>query len=207
MTKDCGNHGECERRKRVRQACAFFLFIVIVILLIVLIVWLTLRPTKPKFYLQDATVISINLTTPTLLTTSLQVTISSRNPNDRIGIYYNRLDIYAAYKNQQITVPNAIPPIYQGHNDVVVWSPYLSGIDVPVAPYVANSLLQDCSANFLLIHVKLDGRVRWKVGSWISGKYHLFVSCPAFLSVQGGRGDGVVPSLKFQQMSACTVDV
>ncbi|KAJ3671385.1 hypothetical protein LUZ60_007464 [Juncus effusus] len=200
--KTCGHHDECERHRRYRRFCACLIGIIIVILFIILIVWLALRPSKPKFYLQDATVRQLNISsTSDELSTILQVTIATKNSNGRVGIYYDRVDVYASYKYQQITIPTALPPIYQGHNDVDIWSPYLFGANVPIAPYLGNAILQDCQAGFIMIHVKIDGRIRWKVGSWISGHYHLFVNCPAFLVTQGTQ------SFRFQQMASCSVEV
>ncbi|KAJ3703609.1 hypothetical protein LUZ61_007314 [Rhynchospora tenuis] len=201
--KTCDKHGECERRRFYRRLCAFLLILVIIVLFIILIVWLSLRPTKPRFYIQDASVRELNVSASSdMLSSILQVTIATRNPNDRIGIYYDRIDVYATYKYQQITLPAQLPPVYQGHNDIDVWSPYLYGADVPIAPFLGNSILQDCQAGFILIHVKVDGRIRWKVGSWISGHYHLFVTCPAFLVTQGNT-----QSFRFQQMASCSVEV
>ncbi|KAJ8484931.1 hypothetical protein OPV22_017416 [Ensete ventricosum] len=207
--KDCGDHGKwCERRKRYQRVLGCIVGFIILVLLIILIIWLVLRPTKPRFYLQDAVVLQFNYTGPpsNLLSTVIQVTVASRNPNDRIGIYYDRINVYAAYKYQQISLVTALPPMYQGHNDVVVWSPYIFGPNVPVAPYLCNTLTQDESSGFLIIHVKIDGRIRWKVGSWTSDQYRLFVSCPAFLTFQNGRS-GSGATVKFQQMSACSVEV
>ncbi|CAL9123910.1 unnamed protein product [Musa textilis] len=210
--KGCGGHGkgcgdDCswwERWRLYRRVLWFIVGFIILILLIILIIWLVLRPSKPRFYLQNEVVLQFNYTGPpsNLLSTVVQVTIASRNPNDRIGIYYDRANVYAAYRNQQITLATALPPFYQGHNDVVIWSPYLFGPNVPVAPSLCDTLTQDQSSGFLLIHVKIDGLIRWKVGSWTSDHYHLFVSCPAFLTLKNGRpGSGV------QQLSACSVEV
>ncbi|KAJ0976643.1 hypothetical protein J5N97_012153 [Dioscorea zingiberensis] len=204
---DCGNHGSCKRRKFYRRAFACILAIIVLILLIILIVWLALRPTKPRFYLQDANVQQFNLSSSYLLTSYIQVTISSRNPNDKVGIYYDKLDTYASYKSQQITLPSALPTGYQGHGDVEVWSPYLVGSTVPIAPYLSDSLQQDESAGLLLLYIKIDGRLRWKVGSWISGHYHIYVNCPALLTFGDGKANGYSPSLKFRQISTCSVDV
>ncbi|URE13100.1 Harpin-induced protein 1 [Musa troglodytarum] len=72
----------------------------------------------------------------------------------------------------------------------------------PVLPGPQRRRHLDQSSGFLLIHVKIDGLIRWKVGSWTSDHYHLFVSCPAFLTFKNGRpGSGV------QQLSACSVEV
>ncbi|KAG0484960.1 hypothetical protein HPP92_008809 [Vanilla planifolia] len=204
MTKKDDDHGYCKRRRIIRRLVFAIVFFIILILLAILIVWLVLRPTKPRFYLQDARVVDFNLSAPNLLSSTLQITISSRNPNERIGIYYDRLDVYAAYKNQQITPAYSIPGLYQGHKDIDVWSPYLSGSFVPIAPYLCTSLTQDEANGFLFLYVKIDGRLRWKVGSWISGHYHIFVECPAFLTFDNKAGG---PIIRFQQMSTCSVEV
>ena len=110
--------------------------------------------------------------------TCAQVTIASRNPNDRVGVYYKTLDAFTTYRDEPVTVPVSMPSIYQGHKDVSVWSPVMSGDAVPVAQYVADAMKQDIAAGYVLLHVKVEGRVKWKVGSWVSGGYHLFVTCP-----------------------------
>ncbi|KAG7556395.1 Heavy metal-associated domain superfamily [Arabidopsis suecica] len=121
------------------------------------------------------------------LTSSFKITLSSRNPNDKIGIYYDRLDVYASYGNQQITSPTAMPTTYQGHKEVKDWSPFVGGNSVHLAPYNALNLEQ--GTIMLMLH--LDGRVRWKVGTFITGKYHLYVRCRAFINI-GDSAFGVV---------------
>lgn len=218
--KGCEKHGKCKRHMFWKPFCCCLLLLLFLILLTILIIYLVLRPTKPRFSLQDVSVSELNLSTPDgglildlnnfnpassasrqfLLTSTMQVTVSSRNPNDRIGVYYDRLDVYASYKQQQITLATAIPPNYQGHNDVTVWSPNLVGISVPVSPYLCAELTQDRSAGILLLNIRLDGRVRWKVGTWISGRYHIHVNCPAFVTINSGV-------FRFQQIIRCSVDV
>ncbi|PKA64318.1 hypothetical protein AXF42_Ash009539 [Apostasia shenzhenica] len=203
--KECeAEYEACRRRRLLRRLCLVVVFLIILVLLAILIVWLVLRPTKPQFYLQDARVLGFNLSAPNLLSSTIQVTISSRNPNSNIGIYYDRLDVYAAYKDQQITPAFSLLPLYQGHKDIDVWSPYLSGSFVPIAPFLCSSLAQDEASGFLFLYVKIDGRLRWKVGDWTSGGYHIFVDCPAFLAFDNKSG---APVIRFQHMASCSVDV
>lgn len=204
--KDCGNHDSYYRHKLYRRIFACLLTLIIIILFIVLVIWLVLRPTKPKFLLQDTSIYEFNLSSGAgLLSSGLQATISSRNPNDRIGIYYDRLDVFAEYKNERITAATGLPAGYQGHNDVDIWSPFLSGVAVPVSPYLAGAIGEDENAGFILIYVKIVGRLRWKVGTWISGHYGVDASCPAFFTV--ADGDGGLTAFRFQRMTTCTVDV
>ncbi|CDP06858.1 unnamed protein product [Coffea canephora] len=205
--KDCG-HYEHEQRKLFRRLFVALLAFIILILFIILLVWLILRPTKPHFLLQDATVYAFNVSAPNLLTSNFQITLSSRNPNDRIGISYDRLDAYASYRGQQITLPTLLPSTYQGHKDITVWSPFLYGNSVPIAPYYTDALTQDQFAGTVLINIKVNGRVRWKVGTFISGRYHLYVNCPAYINL-GNRNSGIMvgPAIKYQLVQSCHVDV
>ncbi|KAF6133960.1 hypothetical protein GIB67_040724 [Kingdonia uniflora] len=205
--KDCGHHGY-KRKKHLRRFCACFFFLCFIVLIVVLVIFLVLRPSKPHFTLQDTTIYQFNLSSPNFLSSNLQVTVASRNPNDRIGIYYDRLDVYASYRNQQITLPTSLPPTYQGHKDVNVWSPYVAGTAIPIAPFLAVALSQDTQVGMILVNIKVDGRVRWKVGTWISGRYHLNVNCPAYLTF-GSKFSGVNvgPAVKYQLDRQCSTDV
>ncbi|MFX6536275.1 hypothetical protein ABTG41_18780, partial [Acinetobacter baumannii] len=82
---------------------AFLLILAFIILLIILITWAILQPRKPRFTLQDATIFNLNVSSPNIISTTIQITVNSHNPNSRIGIYYDRMSVYATYHSQQIT--------------------------------------------------------------------------------------------------------
>ncbi|KAL6337266.1 hypothetical protein AAG906_036580 [Vitis piasezkii] len=203
---DCGHHGN--KHQKLRRCFAGLLIFFFIVLLVVLLVWAILQPKDPRFVLQDATIYALNVSTPNILTVNIQVTITTRNPNDKIGIYYEKLDTYATYRGQQITLAYLIPPTYQGHKEIITWSPFLSGTAVPVAPYNAIALNQDQSYGALTLIIKIDGRVKWKVGSFTSGRYHLNVKCVAPITF-GARSSGVVigNAVKYQMASTCSVSV
>ncbi|KAI7991595.1 NDR1/HIN1-like protein 1 [Camellia lanceoleosa] len=205
--KECSLHKH-KKHKLLRRIFAGILITLFIILIIVLIIWAILQPKKPQFILQDATVYSFNITAPNFLTSAIQITISSRNPNDQIGVYYDKLDVYATYQNQQITYYTSIPPTYQGHMSVNVWSPFVSGTTVPVAPYNGVALSQDEADGTVNLLFKIDGRVRFKVGTFISAQYPLFVKCPAVITF-GSRSTGIVvgDAVKYQMFQSCSVTV
>ncbi|XP_028784793.1 NDR1/HIN1-like protein 1 [Neltuma alba] len=205
--KECDHHS-C-RRKIFRRIFVGILIFLLIVLLTILIIWAVLKPSKPTFVLQDVTVYAFNASEPNFLTTSFQVTLLSRNPNGRIGVYYDRLDTYVDYRNQEVTYRTAIPPSYQGHKEVDVWSPFVYGNNVPVAPYNFVGLSQDESNGNVLVTIKIDGRVRWKVGAFISGRYHIYVRCPAYISwrSRGYESVGGGNAVKYQLVQKCSVSV
>lgn len=205
--KDCGHHND-EKKERLKKILAGVLVVIVIILLVILIVWAVLKPTKPKFLLQDATVYGFNVTGPTL-TSVFQVTVQAKNSNDKIAIYYDRLISYATYDDQQITLRTAIPPTYQDSNGMNIWSPFLTGQAVPIAPYIGVAINQDRSMGGVQIVIKLDGRIRFRVGSFTSGTYSIHVTCPAIIPF-GDSGAGVYlgnNAVKYQLVQSCSVSV
>ncbi|KAI7984994.1 NDR1/HIN1-like protein 1 [Camellia lanceoleosa] len=197
-----------ERRKTLRRICSGVLILSVIVLAIVVVIWAILQPKKPDFVLQDATANAFNVTAPNFVTSNILVTIESRNPNDKIGVYYDKLDVSAIYRNQQITSYSAIPPIYQGHKEVNVWSPTVSGVNVTVAPYSGVALIQDQAYGTVLLTIKIEGRVRFKVGTYISRRYHLSVKCPVNIVFSNSiAGVVVVNGIKYQLDRKCSGNV
>ncbi|KAL3532158.1 hypothetical protein ACH5RR_005679 [Cinchona calisaya] len=205
--KECSHH-HGKWKKRFRRICVGLLIFNFILLVSILIVWAILQPKKPRFILQDVTIFNLTVPAPNILTTSLQVTIYSRNPNDNIGIYYDKFDVYATYRSQQITYYTAIPPVYQGHKDVNVWSPFLFGNNVPIAPYNGVQLVNDQSSGGVQLNIIMVGRVRWKVSTLTTGRYHLNINCQAYIPY-GYRPTGIVvgAGVKYQISDSCTVSL
>ncbi|XWS71419.1 hypothetical protein CRYUN_Cryun03dG0136400 [Craigia yunnanensis] len=205
-SKDCGHHDD--KQQLVKRILIAIFGLLIVFAIVVFLVWAILHPAKPRFILQDVTIYTMNFTAPNYLSSNIQITLASRNPNDRIGIYYQKLDIFASYRNQQITLPTLLPRTYQGHHDVTIWSPILYGNDVPVAPFLEVGLNQDMNAGLVLLNIMVFGQLKWKVATWISGQYQIYANCPAFISFSDGtKNIQVGPAMKYQLLQTCSVDV
>ncbi|XP_047309934.1 NDR1/HIN1-like protein 1 [Impatiens glandulifera] len=198
------------------------LIIGIIFNLIIISIFLIIHfahPKKPQFIIQDATVFTFNLSSSfppsNLLSSTLQITIASKNPNDNSGIYYDDLGIYAEYKNQQITYETDIPRgVYQGHKETHVWSLLINGTNVPIAPYNVPFLKQDQSNGIINLTIKLDGHVHWKIGALNTRKYHIHVLCSAMLDFGQGKfgsndfnGVFVFESVKYLLYRRCSVTV
>ncbi|XP_047309249.1 NDR1/HIN1-like protein 1 [Impatiens glandulifera] len=211
---------ELNTTKRKTKLIVLILFNLIIISILLIIRFA--HPSKPQFIIQDATVFNFNLSSPSssppplnLLSSTLQITISSQNPNDNSGIYYDDLGIYAEYKNQQITYQTDISRgVYQGHKGSNVWSLFINGTNVPIAPYNVPFLKQDQLNGIINLTIKLDGHVHWKIGELNTRKYHIHVLCSAMMDFGQGKfgtndvnGVFVFASVKYLLYRRCSVTV
>ncbi|XP_057472331.1 NDR1/HIN1-like protein 26 [Actinidia eriantha] len=181
--------------------CTFFLSI----LSFLFLVWLILHPSKPDFSLKEANIYQLNISTPhNLLNSSIQLTLLSKNPNNKVGIYYDKLQVYASYKGQEITADSSLPPFYQGHGERNMLSTELAGAGLPVGPTFGYEVGCDWTAGkmFLSLHVK--GSLRWKVGTWVSSRYTFHVNCAAITEFGSNTTSG---SMKSKQGIRCSTSV
>ncbi|KAF6159640.1 hypothetical protein GIB67_034602 [Kingdonia uniflora] len=202
--KHCANHGVNIEKfyKKLFYAFSTFFFS---ILFTVFLIWLILRPAKPEFYLKQADVYQFNLSGSShLLNSSIQITLVSRNPNTKVGIYYDQLKACASYKSQQITIGAPIPPFYQGHEDRNLLIASLIGTGLSVSPSFGYEVSRDQVVGKVVLQLKVNGRLRWKVGTWVSGQYRLSVVCVTMMSFDSNTGAG---PLSLKQGSQCSTSV
>ncbi|KNA08633.1 hypothetical protein SOVF_160880 [Spinacia oleracea] len=171
------------------------------ILSLTLLIWFLLHPSNPQFILQELDIYQLNFTSPHVLNSSLEITLEARNPNQKVGIYYDELQAYASYKRQQITLDTSIPPYYQGQQDSNLISASLVGNGLPVSPSLGYELGRDQASGKMILVVKLDGRIRWKVASWVSGRYRINVKCVTILPLTPFNPRGYMNSRQGTQCS------
>lgn len=163
---------------RFNKKFLFYLSTLFLTLLsLILLVWFFLHPTKPQFSLKEAGVNQLNLSSPSLLNASIQLTLDCTNPNKKISIYYDEILLYVSYKSQKITPEVMFPPFYQDHEETTTLSQSFVGIEQPVSMSFMYEVQRDRNIGRLALNVKAMGQLRWKVGTWVSGKYRFVVNC------------------------------
>ncbi|XP_010246801.1 PREDICTED: protein YLS9-like [Nelumbo nucifera] len=131
----------------------------------VLVLWLVLRPNKMKFYVVTADLSEFNLTNGNTLNYNLSLNMAVRNPNKRIGIYYDRLEAVASYQGERFAWDN-LPHFYQGHKNTTNIPVNFHG--QPVVVLDGSDILTfdaEKSSGLFYIDVKIYSRIRFKIGS------------------------------------------
>ncbi|KAG8381595.1 hypothetical protein BUALT_Bualt06G0137800 [Buddleja alternifolia] len=201
--KHCANKKTLNLHKFNKKLIFYFFSLFLSILSLIFLVWLVLHPTKPQFSLKNTEINQLNLSGQSLLNSSIQLTLLSINPNKKVGIYYDEFLIYASYKGQKISPDTSISPFYQEHEETNLISASLVGNQQPVAPSFAYEVQRDQGIGKFALNVKVIGRLRWKVGSWVSGRYRFIVNCVSVMPL------GPIPSppLSAKQGSQCSTTI
>ncbi|KAF3675079.1 Protein YLS9 [Capsicum annuum] len=87
--------------------CQIIFTLLIALGVIALVLWQVLRPNKVKFYVTDATLTQFDLSTANnTLYYDLALNMTIRNPNKRVGIYYDSIEARAMYQGQRFASQN-----------------------------------------------------------------------------------------------------
>ncbi|MCL7037542.1 hypothetical protein MKW94_026055 [Papaver nudicaule] len=172
--------------------CIFKIIISILIALgiAVLIVWLILRPINHlNFHVEDATLTQFNVTDNNMLHYNLAVALKLRNPNTKIGVYYDQIEARAFYDGQRFDSV-MLTPFYQGHKNTTILRPVFSG--QRLLPNVQGEFNKDKSDGKFNIQVKLYLQMRFKAGVVKTTKFKPRVKCD-FEVPMGSSAVGFTP--------------
>ncbi|CAA2934459.1 NDR1 HIN1 12 [Olea europaea subsp. europaea] len=103
------------------------------------------------------------------MSTTMHFTVVSRNPNERVSFYYDQLSAFVSYKNQVITPPLSLPPLYHDSKSTMALSPVLGREAVVVSIKVANGLMMDRS--YGVVNLKLILTRKLQAGVYRSGAF------------------------------------
>lgn len=116
------------KKRRSRSCCCKFLCWIISLLLILIvaigitigILFLVFRPKLPKYSVDGLRIAQFKPSGNNSLSVTFNVTVTARNPNKRIGIYYEGGSHVRAYYNDTKLCEGSLPKFYQGHRNTTV---------------------------------------------------------------------------------------
>ncbi|KAE8709804.1 nibrin-like isoform X2 [Hibiscus syriacus] len=161
--------------KRRRRSCcccrclcwtlSILLILIVIIGIIVGILFLVFRPKLPDYSIDGLEVTQLSLSSDSSLSASFHVNFTARNPNRRIGIYYEGGSHITVWYTGTQLCRGSIPKFYQGHrNTTVLVLPMSEQIQNGAGLLTALQQQQQQTGNIPLL-LRARQPVRIKLGS------------------------------------------
>lgn len=165
----------------------FIISIVIILGIIVLVLWLVLRPNAIKVHATSASLTQFSLSNGSLQY-NLNVNMSIRNPNRRIGLYYDYIEASSYYDGSRFGFDNSLEPFYQGHKNTSYIDTKFNGQNALVSDSVASTYSKEKNDGYYNIELKVRPKLRLKI--WIFKIKHIKpkINCDLKLPVPGTSG-------------------
>lgn len=192
--------------KLIRLIAFVLLTLIVLVGLTVLIIWLTIKPKKLVYSIDDASIHNYNLTNDHHLYATYNFILRAYNPNKKASIYYDKIDIKVMYDDETLGA-GTIDPFYQPRRNTTFLKPNLASHDLTLPGEIIKDLKVDRSSGQLELGVKLKARIRFKVGAWKSRHYRLKVSCAPVMVRFYSSSKGFQKTITGFQRTMCDVDI
>lgn len=159
----------------VRTIAMVLLALIVLVGVAVLIIWLAVRPKRLVYTIEDGSIHGFNLTNNHLNAT-FNLVIRSYNPNSKVSIYYDKVEVLVSYDDQNVAF-NTVAPFFQPRRNVTHLGVKLVAQDVALYGAVAKDLGLEKSSGEVELDVRVKAKIRFKVGVWKSRHRTMRILC------------------------------
>ncbi|PKA51689.1 Putative syntaxin-24 [Apostasia shenzhenica] len=137
--------------------------IFLILFIIAIILWFVVNPKDVKVNVEDAALTQFNLAGNNLLHYNLTVAVRLRNPNEKLGVYYDSVEARAVYNGSRFGSTN-LPVFFQGHVNTTILRPAFQGSGFPLGEAAAETFEMEKATGIYNIDVQLRVKIRIKAG-------------------------------------------
>lgn len=161
-------------KKKPRRSCCCRCLCWTVGLLLVLLVlagvaagvlYLVFRPEAPDYTVDDLGIRGVNLTSSSPISPRIDVTVRAQNPNDKIGIYYEKGSSVNVFYNGVNLCNGVLPAFYQPSNNLTVFKTALRGSDIVLSNGVHSALVTEQRNGRVPLRLNMEAPVKIKIGA------------------------------------------
>ncbi|KAK7385644.1 hypothetical protein VNO78_31398 [Psophocarpus tetragonolobus] len=171
-------------KKRRSCCCRFFCWLISILLILIVaiaitvgILYLVFRPKIPKYSVDELRVTQFDLADNDSLSVTFNLTITARNPNKKIGIYYRGGSHITAWYMDTKLCEGSLPKFYQGHRNITKLSIPLTG-QTQNATGMQSTLQQQLQeTGNVPLNLKVKQPVRIKLGKLKLFRINFRVRC------------------------------
>lgn len=166
--------------------CAVFLGFLLLVGILTFVLWLSLRPHRPRFYVHEFSVPGLDQATA-LKNVEISFNVTVRNPNQNIGIFYDFMNGSIYYNDQQIGTKPLLFPFYQEPKNTTVVADFIT-----VSSQRETELMGDLAAGKVVFRLQITSTIRFKISTWDSKHHRAHASC----DISVGRDGTILPISK-----------
>ncbi|XP_021899115.1 uncharacterized protein At1g08160 [Carica papaya] len=164
-----------KQRSLLRFIAIVILTLIILVGVAVLITWLIVRPKRLVYTIEDPSIKDYKLNNNHLNAT-FEFFLRSYNPNTRVSVYYDSIEVSIAFNDQTVAF-NTIDPFRQPRRNVTRMEAKVVAENLALAAPTARDLNHDKAVGKVELDVYVKARIRVKVGIWKSRHRTLRLVC------------------------------
>ncbi|KAF5742198.1 Late embryogenesis abundant (LEA) hydroxyproline-rich glycoprotein family [Tripterygium wilfordii] len=167
-----------------KTICSILLSLLLIFGIVTFILWLSLRPHRPRFHIHEFSVPGLDQPTG-FENARITFNVTVRNSNQHIGIYYDSMAGSIYYKDQMIGSTPLLDPFYQEPKNTVVVYKEMSGATLTVNSQRWTEFLNDRGQGSVMFRLDITSTIRFKVSTWDSKHHRMHANCDLAVGPDG----------------------
>lgn len=168
--------------------CTIFLFILFVAGLIAFITWLSLRPHRPRFHIEEFSIPALaqaqQSAPPEIAVVNFNVTI--RNPNHKVVVHYESIECAILYKDQPIGgTPLVTEQFDQESKNTTILQTGFGGPSLTMKTERWTEMQHDLAAGSVPFRLEITSVIKFKILSWKTRTHKMHANCVATVGLDG----------------------
>ncbi|KAK4386670.1 hypothetical protein Sango_2537600 [Sesamum angolense] len=167
-----------------KLVCAIFLFLLFLVGIITFILWLSLRPHRPRFHVEEFSI-------PAFAqgggpeTAQIIYNATARNANQNMGVHYDTMQLTVFYQDQNIGGMPFLPPFYQEPKNTTIIAGQLGGDTLRVTSQLWQQILADRARGQVVFRFEITSIIRFKISTWDSKRHTMHANCQVGVGPNG----------------------
>ncbi|PON41041.1 Late embryogenesis abundant protein [Parasponia andersonii] len=165
--------------------CGIFLSLLLLVGIITFILWLSLRPHRPRFHIHEFSVPGLSQENG-FENARISFNASARNSNQNIGLRYDSMNGSVYYRDQKIGSTPLIPePFYQEPKSTRDIIGAFSGATLTVNSQRWKEFMNDRARGTVVFRLEFASTIRFRVSSWESKRHRMYANCDVDVGPDG----------------------
>lgn len=156
--------------------CSVFLALLLFLGIITFILWLSLRPHRPRFHMRNFSVSGLNQENG-LENARIAFDVTARNSNQNIGIFYDAMDGTVFYQEKPVGTTPLLFPFYQSSKNTTWIHGEVGGTSLDGDNEKGNKFINELGGGKVAFRLELTSTIRFKVSTWDSKRHRMHATC------------------------------
>ncbi|CAH2047930.1 unnamed protein product [Thlaspi arvense] len=156
--------------------CAIFLSLLLCLGIVFFILWISLRPHRPRFHISGFSLPGLGKPDG-FETAHISFKITAHNPNQNVGVYYDSMDGSVFYKEKRVGSTNLTHPFYQDPKNTSWIEGALRGPTMAVNKDRWMEMGRDRDQGKVVFRLEVVSVIRFKVYTWHSKSHRMHANC------------------------------
>ncbi|XP_065879398.1 NDR1/HIN1-like protein 26 [Euphorbia lathyris] len=164
--------------------CGTFFMLLLILGLVAFILWISLRPHRPRIHMQEFTIPGLSQSNG-FENAEIIFNVTARNSNQHVGFHYGKVEGSVYYKDQRIGSTRIMDPFYQDPKSTTIWAGVFSGATLTVSNSRWIEFQSDRALGTVMFRLDITSQIRFKVSTWGSKNHTIHANCDVGVGPDG----------------------